>query len=253
MDLALMGKKVGMSQIFLPDGTRKGVTVVEVGPCVVVDKRTPAKDGYAALVIGYGTYKGDPRRVERLVGKPMMGRFKKLGVEPQRYLREVRVKPEQLDKYNVGAKVGLDVLHEGDRVDVTGTSKGRGFAGVIKRHHMAGSVWSHGTHEYRRHGGSIGCRAEPGRVHKGKRMAGHMGAERVTTQYIKVERILPEHNLVLLDGPAPGFNTAMVMLSPTTKLHPIRVRKEEVLSSNPMKQAKAAAAGKTGGKGGGKK
>jgi large subunit ribosomal protein L3 len=220
MQIGLIGKKVGMSQIFLPDGTRKGVTVVAVGPCVVVDKKTPARDGYAALVLGYGAYTGDPRRVERLVGKPMMGRFKKLGLEPCRVVREFRVKPEELDKWTVGAKVGVEVVTEGDRIDVTGTSKGRGFAGVIKRHHMAGSVWSHGTHEYRRHGGSIGCRAEPGRIHKGKRMPGHMGAERVTTQYLKVIKVMAEQNLILLEGPVPGHADALVTVTPTTKLHP---------------------------------
>ena len=225
MELALLGHKVGMSQIFMPDGTRVGVTLVQVGPCTVVDKRTPARDGYSALVLGLDPIKGDARRVDRLAGKPMTGRFKKLGVEPQRTLREIRVKV-------------------GDRVDATGTSKGRGFAGVMKRHHMAGSVWSHGSHEYKRHGGSIGCRAEPGRVHKGKRMGGHMGAERVTTQFLEVVKVVPEQNLVLLCGPVPGFNTGLVMISPTTKLHPVRIRKEEVASTNPMKQAKAAAGGK---------
>jgi large subunit ribosomal protein L3 len=252
MEMPLLGRKMGMSQIFLPDGTRIGVTVVQVGPCVVVDKRTPGRDGYAAVVLGYGACSGDPRRVERLVGKPMLGRFKKLGVDPARIVREFRVKADQLDKYQVGQKLGIELVKEGDRVDISGTSKGRGFAGVIKRHHMAGFVWSHGTHEYRRHGGSIGCRAEPGRVHKGKRMAGHMGAERSTIQFLHVVRVLADQNLILVDGPVPGFNTGLVEVSPTTKKHPVRIRKEEAASANPMKQAKAAAAGKAAaGKGAG--
>ncbi|MBI5494213.1 MAG: 50S ribosomal protein L3 [Deltaproteobacteria bacterium] len=241
MDLPLLGRKMGMSQIFLPDGTRKGVTILKVDHCVVVDKRTPARDGYAALVLGTTPVTGDPRRVERLVGKPMMGRFKKLGVEPVKVVREFRVKAAELDKYQVGQKLGLEVVKEGDRIDVCSTSKGRGFAGVMKRHHMAGSKWSHGTHEYRRHGGSIGCRAEPGRVHKGKRMPGHMGAERVTTQYLKVIRVMPDQGIILIDGPVPGYPRTLVEISPTTKLHPIRIRKEEVASKDPLKASKKAA------------
>jgi large subunit ribosomal protein L3 len=243
MDIALLGRKWGMSQIFLSDGTCKGVTVVKVDQQVVVDKRTPARDGYAALVLGLDTVTGDPRRVERLVGKPMMGRFKKLGVEPVKVLREFRVKADMLDKFTVGQKVGVELIKEGDRVDVSGISKGHGFAGVMKRHHMAGGVMSHGTHEYKRHGGSIGCRAEPGRVHKGKRMAGHMGAERITTQYLNVAKVIPEHNMVLLEGPVPGYNTGTVEVRPTTKLHPVRVRREEQVSKDPLKASKKAAGG----------
>ena len=243
MDIPMLGRKMGMSQVFSEDGTRTGVTILQLGPCVVVDKRTPARDGYAAVVVGMAPFKGDPRRIERLCGKPMMGRFKKLGVEPQKYLREFRIKDDQLEKWAPGTKLGADVVKEGDRVDVSGTSKGHGFSGVMKRHHMAGGVWSHGTHEYKRHGGSIGCRAEPGRVHKGKRMAGQMGNERVTTQYLRVVKVIAEHNLVLLEGPVPGFNTGVIELRPTTKLHPQRVRREEQVSKDPLKASKKAAGG----------
>ena len=243
MDTPLLGKKMGMSQIFLPDGTRLGVTIVKVSDLVVVDKRTPARDGYAALVLGTDSIKGDPRRVERLAGKPMAGRFKKLSVEPLRTLREFRIKPAQLDKYTVGQKIALDDVKEGDRVDVSSISKGHGFSGVMKRHHMAGGRMSHGTHEYKRHGGSIGCRAEPGRVHKGKRMPGQMGNERVTTQYLKVAQVIAEQGLILLEGPVPGFNTALVEVVPTTKLHPVRVRRDDGVSKDPLKASKKAAGG----------
>lgn len=243
MDVAVLGLKMGMSQVFDQDGTRHGVTILQVGPCTVIDKRTPARDGYAALVLGLRPYKGDPRRVERLVGKPMAGRFKKLGVEPHRHLVEFRVKESELEKFTVGQKLGAEVVKENDRIDVSATSKGHGFSGVMKRHHMGGGVMSHGTHEYRRHGGSIGCRAEPGRVHKGKRMAGHMGAERITTQYLKVVKVIPEQNLVLVEGPVPGFNTTLVEMRPTTKLHPVRVRREEAVSKDPLKASKKAAGG----------
>jgi large subunit ribosomal protein L3 len=248
MDMLLLGRKIGMSQLFLPDGTRKGVSIVQFKGCVVVDKRTLEKDGYTALVIGSGEVTGDPRRIERLVGKPMMGRFKKLGVPPLKTLVEFRCKPAVLDKYTVGQALNAEAvgLKEGDRIDIAGTSKGRGFAGVMKRHHFAGGRATHGTHEYRRHGGAIGARAEPGRVFPGKRMGGQMGNERSTIQYVKVLKVLPEENVILLDGPVAGYNTALVELRPTTKLHKVRIRKEEKESTNPMKQAKAAAAGKKG-------
>lgn len=246
MDIPVLGKKIGMSQIFLPDGTRKGVTLVQLTGCVVVDKRTMQRDGYTALVVGLEELTGDPRRVERLVGKPMAGRFKKLGVAPVRTLREFRVTEEVAAKVQVGQVLNAEStdLKAGDRIDISGVSKGRGFAGVMKRHHMKGTRATHGTHEYRRHGGSIGMRAEPGRVFPGKRMPGQMGNERSTVQYVEVAQVMAEQNMVLIEGAVPGFNTAVVELCPTTKQHRVRTRREETVSSNPMKQAKAAAAGK---------
>ena len=124
MDAPVLGKKIGMSQIFSPDGTRTGVTIVKVAGCIVVDKRTMERDGYTALVVGIDEVTGDPRRVERLVGKPMMGRYKKLGVEPQHHLVEFRVTEKDLEKYTVGQKIGAEAIKEGDRLDVSATSKG---------------------------------------------------------------------------------------------------------------------------------
>lgn len=210
--LAILGKKLGMTQIFSTDGNRIPVTVIEAGPNVVLGARTPEKHGYSALQLGFDDQK------EQRVNKPDMGQFKKAGVTPKRFIREVRLEPEVVATFNVGQTISVaDVFKVGDPIDVTGISKGKGYQGVMKRHNFAGFEASHGTHEYFRHGGSIGCRMTPGRVHKGKRMAGHMGAERVTVQNLKVMGIKPEENLLLVLGAVPGPVNGYVTIRFATK------------------------------------
>ncbi len=208
----LLGKKLGMSQVFTEQGNRIGVTVVHAGQCVVIGKRTPDKDGYAALRIGYG------EKPLRLANKPELGEVSKLNVPPPRLIREIRVEPAQLDQYEVGATVPLSkVFKPLTFVDVVGTSKGKGFQGVIKRHHMGASRNTHGTHEFFRHGGSIGCRLTPGRVHKGKRMTGHMGDVRRTVQNLALLAVKDEEGLLLIQGSVPGGKNGYVVIKNAIK------------------------------------
>lgn len=201
-----------MTQVFTDDGVRVPVTVIELGPCVVVGKRTPEKHGYSALQLGFGTQK--PQRVR----KPVMGQYAHLDGDPPRYVREIRIPASELDKYEVGQKISVsDVFGEGEFVDVTGTSKGRGFQGVMKRHGFAGFRASHGTHEYFRHGGSIGCRLTPGRVVKGKKMPGHMGVDQVTVQNLEVVGVRPEDHVLLVKGAVPGPNRGFVIVRKAVK------------------------------------
>jgi large subunit ribosomal protein L3 len=225
-NLGLIGKKLGCTQIFDSNGNVARVTVVEAGPCVVVRKRTMEKDGYVALQIAFGEKRAS------LVNKPMTGYFSKNGIQPRsrtdakgkerltfpRTIKELRLSAEDAARFEVGATISVgDVFKEGQLVDVTGTSKGRGFAGVIKRHHFAGMVDSHGTHEYFRHGGSIGTNMTPGRTLPGLRMPGHLGATRSTMQNLRVVKVLPEQNLVLIEGSAPGANNGIVTVRGAVK------------------------------------
>jgi large subunit ribosomal protein L3 len=225
-NLGLIGKKLGCTQIFDTNGNVARVTVVEAGPCVVVRKRTAEKDGYVALQIAFGEKRA------ALVNKPMTGYFAKNGVEARtgqskkgketktlpRTLKELRLSAEDAARFEVGQTISVgDVFKEGQLVDVTGTSKGRGFAGVIKRHHFAGMVSTHGTHEYFRHGGSIGTNMTPGRTLPGLRMPGHLGASRSTVQNLRVVKVLPEQNLVLLEGSAPGADNGVVTVRGAVK------------------------------------
>jgi len=209
----LMGKKLGMTQIFTEQGNRVGVSVIHAGQCVVLGKRTPEKDGYAAIRLGYG------EKPLRLCNKPELGVVGKLNnVPPPRRIREIRLDPAQLADYEVGARVPLSkVFKPGTYVDVIGQSKGKGFQGVIKRHHMAASVNSHGSHEFFRHGGSIGCRLTPGRVHKGKRMTGHMGDERCTVQNLALLEVKDEEGLLLVRGAVPGGKNGFVLVQNAVK------------------------------------
>lgn len=210
--LAILGKKLGMTQIFSTDGNRIPVTVIEAGPNVVLSTRTPDKHGYSAVQLAFDDQK------EQRVNKPDMGQFRKAGVSPKRFIREIRLEPEVAANFAVGQVLTVgDVFKVGDPVDVTGVSKGKGYQGVMKRHNFGGFEASHGTHEYFRHGGSIGCRMTPGRVHKGKRMAGHMGAERVTVQNLKIVDIKPEENLLLVLGAVPGPVNGYVTVRFATK------------------------------------
>jgi large subunit ribosomal protein L3 len=200
----ILGKKLGMTQVFANDGRRIPVTVVEAGPCTVVQKKTVASDGYSALQLGF-----DAKPAHR-VNKPEMGHFKKAGQGAFRYLQELR--GENLDEISVGQEIRCDnIFVAGDIIDVTGTSKGKGFQGVIKRWNFSGGRATHGS-MFHRAPGSIGCSAWPSRVFKGKKMAGQMGNEQVTVQNLQIVEIRPEENLVLVRGAIPGAKNALVVL-----------------------------------------
>jgi large subunit ribosomal protein L3 len=224
--LGLIGKKLGCTQIFDNSGNVARVTVVEAGPCVVVRKRTVEKDGYVALQLALG------ERRAKLTSKPLQGYYEKNGVAARtitnakgrevqvypRHLKELRLSAEDAAKFEVGATISVaDVFKVGQFVDVSGTSKGRGFSGVFKRHHFAGMVSSHGTHEYFRHGGSIGTNMTPGRTMPGKKMPGHHGAKRATILNAKVAAVDVAQNLVLIEGSVPGPNNGVVTVRGAVK------------------------------------
>ncbi|HEX7839991.1 MAG TPA: 50S ribosomal protein L3 [Kofleriaceae bacterium] len=240
--IGLLGKKIGMTQVFADDGEAVPVTVIQTGPCHVIGTRTQERDGYTAVVLGF-----DEKPV-RLATKPEMGATKGTELKPQRFIRELRLPAEEVAKYTVGQVLGpKDVFADNSPIDVEGTSKGKGYQGVIKRHHMSGMTRAHGTHEYFRHGGSIGCRLTPQRVHKGKRMAGQMGHEKVSIQNLQLLRIMPEDNVILVRGSIPGApNDYVIVTNAATRTVYKRkgVGKEEVRSKNPLKASKKAAAGR---------
>lgn len=209
MQKALIGKKIGMTQIFDEKGNVVPVTVVEAGPCVVSQKKTVENDGYASVQMGYGDLK--PHKVS----KPMKGHFDKANVAPKRTLREFRF--DDTDAYNVGDIIKADVFAAGDKIDVTGTSKGKGYAGVIKRWNFQRLKESHGSGPVARHGGSMGACSSPSRVWKGKKMAGHLGAEKVTVQNLLVVKVDTENNLIAIKGAVPGPNGGTVVIRDTVK------------------------------------
>lgn len=194
----MVAKKLGMTQLFLEDGSRVPVTAIAVKGNTVLAHRTVERDGYVALQIAFDEQK--PSRMS----KPDLGRFNAAGVKPCRRVQEFRVPADLLEKYPVGSELPLELFAEGMQVDVQGTTKGKGFQGVMKRHGMRGKPGSHGVHEYFRHGGSIGCRLTPGRVLPGKRMGGQMGRDTQTLQNVKVVRVMAEEGVVLVKGPVPG-------------------------------------------------
>ncbi len=204
----LIGKKLGMTQIFDADGRRVAVTVIAAGPCVVVQRKTRAKDGYEAVQLGYELQKASRLR------KSEVGPFTKAGVDPHRVLREFPCADGE--SLAAGAVVTADVLEGATHVDVIGTTKGRGFAGVVKRHHMGGGRMTHGGHSKRRVG-SIGQCAYPGRVAKGQKMPGHMGNVRVTQQSLKLLDIRREDNLLLVQGAVPGPNGGLLIINKALK------------------------------------
>ncbi|MEE8219139.1 MAG: 50S ribosomal protein L3 [bacterium] len=206
----ILGRKVGMTQVFSAEGDRVQVTVIEAGPCVVVQVKTRERDGYDALQVGFGSVR--PKRVTR----PRAGHFTAHGVEPTRFLREIRLE-EPLPDAAPGRLVTCECFEAGELVDVTGVSKGRGFTGVMKRYGFKGAPASHGTHEHFRHGGAIGAAATPGRVFKGTRMPGHMGNARVTVQNLLVVRVVPEQNLLMVRGAVPGPSGGFVMVRKSLK------------------------------------
>ena len=209
MKKGLIGKKIGMTQLFDENGKVIPVTVVEAGPCTVVQKKTVENDGYAAVQVGYGDVK-----ITR-VNKPEAGHFKKANVAPKKVLREFRL--EDTDALNVGDVLKADVFAAGDRVDVVGTSKGKGTAGAIKRWNFSRLKESHGTGPVARHAGSLGACSDPSRVYKGKKLAGHLGAERVTTQNLDVVKVDVENNLIAIKGAIPGPKGGIVILADTVK------------------------------------
>lgn len=206
----LIGRKIGMTELFLDDGTVVVATVIKAGPCFVVQKRNMERDGYEAVQLGFEEIKS-----QRLT-KPFLGHLKKAGIRPLRFLREFRVGKGNIDDYKTGDLVKADIFKDGDIVDVSGTSKGKGFAGVMKRHGFAGQPDSHGGMSHRKPG-SIGQHSYPARVWKGIRMPGHMGAERVTMQGVRVVKVDNEKDLVMVKGSVPGPDGGMVIIKHTTK------------------------------------
>jgi len=209
MKRALIGKKLGMTQIFWEDGSVIPVTVVEAGPCVVVQKKVTEKDGYEAVQLGFGRLK------EKNVTKPLKGHFKAADKGYFRILKEFRL--DSQDEYEVGQEVKADIFAIGDHIDVIGTTKGRGFAGVVKRHGFKGGRATHGS-MFHRAPGSIGASAYPSRVFKGKRLPGHMGNEKKTVQNLVVAGVRPENNLILIKGAVPGSKNGIVYLRDAIKL-----------------------------------
>jgi large subunit ribosomal protein L3 len=206
----LIGKKLGMTQFYNADGNVVPVTVIQTGPCVVVQKKESARDGYNALQVGFGAKKN------QRVNKPLQGHMVKAGKGAFEVLKEFRL--DDVSEYAVGQEIKVaELFKAGDRIDVSGTSKGHGFTGVIKRWSFAGFPGSHGTHEYFRHGGSIGNRSYPGRVRKGKKMAGHWGNERVSIQNLEVVDIRPDQNLMLVRGAVPGAKHGVVIVRRAAK------------------------------------
>jgi large subunit ribosomal protein L3 len=209
MKKGIIGKKIGMTQIFDEKGRAVPVTVIEAGPCVIAQKKTAENDGYTSVQMGYGDLKAQK------VTKPMKGHFAKADVAPKKTLREFRF--DDPETYKVGDLVKADVFTAGDRVDVTGTSKGKGYAGVIKRWNFQRLKETHGTGPVARHGGSNGPNSDPSRVFPGLKMAGHLGAEQVTVQNLTVAKVDAENNLIAIRGAVPGPNGSIVVIRDSVK------------------------------------
>ena len=208
MKKAIIGKKIGMTQLFTENGAVIPVTLIEAGPCAVVQKKTMDKDGYSALQLGFSDI------AERKLTNPVKGHFKKSGVVYKKYLKEFRL--ENAEEKNVGDTITAEIFAEGDSVDVRGTSKGKGYAGVIKRWNFGRLKESHGTGPVHRHGGSLGV-IDPARVFKGKKMAGHLGHERVTVQNLSVVKVDAEKNIIAVKGAVPGPKGGIVVLFDSVK------------------------------------
>ena len=212
MKKGIVGKKIGMTQIFTEAGRLIPVTVIEAGPCPVVQKKTVEKDGYEAIQVGFDAYA--PNRAEKLVNKPVKGHFAKANVAACRKLRELRL--DDCGAYNVGDEVKVDVFAAGDKIDVTGTSKGHGFTGVIQRWNQHTGPMAHGS-KYHRGVGSMGANSTPSRVFKNKHMSGHYGVDRVTVQNLSVVRVDTERNLLLVRGNVPGPNGGTLVIRDSVK------------------------------------
>ncbi len=225
---AIIGKKVGMTQIFDENGKVIPVTVIEAGPCVVVQKKTEEKDGYNAVQLGFEDVK------EHKLTKPEAGHLKKAGVAPKKYLKEFRF--DDCTGFNVGDELKADVFKAGDKIDVTGISKGKGYAGVIKRWGAQRTPTSHGGGPVHRHAGSMGSGTDPSRIFKGKIGAGHMGVDQVTVENLDVVKVDPELNMIAVRGAVPGPKGGVVYLRNTVK----RIREKSTVvtvSTNPQKKS----------------
>ena len=208
MTKAILATKVGMTQIFNEDGVLTPVTVLQAGPCAVTQVKTVENDGYSAVQVGF-----EDKR-EKLVTQPMKGHFDKAGVAPKRHVQEFKL--DNAESYTLGQEITVDVFVAGDKIDVTATSKGKGFAGAIKRHGLHTGPKTHGS-KYHRHAGSNGAASDPSRVFKGKKMAGRMGAEQVTVQNLEVVRVDVENNVILVKGAVPGPKKALVTVKQSVK------------------------------------
>ncbi|PWM72168.1 MAG: 50S ribosomal protein L3 [Bacillota bacterium] len=209
MNKAIIGKKLGMTQVFAPDGKVIPVTVVEAGPCPVVQVKTLERDGYTALKLGFD------ETTEKSLNKPELGQFKKAGVAPQKVLKEVRF--DDVSAYAVGQAVTCDVFAEGDKVDVSGVTKGHGFTGVIKRWNNHRLKETHGVGPVHREVGSMGANSTPSRVFKGKKMPGQYGHENVTIQNLEIVKVMPERNALLIKGAIPGPVKSIVTIKESVK------------------------------------
>ena len=226
MQKAIIGKKVGMAQIFDKDGKVIPVTVIEAGPCPVVQKKTVEKEGYSAVQLGFEDV------AERKLSKGELGHIKKAGVAPKRELREFKL--NDADKFEVGDIIRADMFAEGDYVDITGISKGHGYAGVVKRWGQAVQCHTHGVGPVHRSPGSMGANTDPSRVMPGKRLAGHMGVEQVTVQNLVVVKVDADLNLIAVCGAVPGPKGGIVSIKSTTKVHRVK-NAVKTVSTNPQK------------------
>lgn len=236
--VGLIGRKLGMTQIFKENGQPVTVTVLEAGPCAVVQAKTLERDGYKAVQLGFS--EADPKRFS----KPLAGHFAKANVQPKRVLKEFRLPTDQ--EFPVGATVTVEIFKAGDRVDVTGTSIGKGFQGGMKRWHWKGGPKTHGSMSHRRPG-SIGSSTDPSRVFKGHHLPGHMGARRVTTEALEVVKVDLGENLLLVDGSVPGYEKAIVVIRKSRKppkLHGPATHAKKKAAKMPAQAKAAAPAGK---------
>lgn len=209
---ALLGKKVGMTQIFAADGTVVPVTVLEAGPCVVLEKKSQqGKDGYSAVKLGYQAAK------EKHLNRPQLGFFKTIAQDPMRHIKEVRIPEKQLDEFEVGTRLEATLFEEGDIVNVTAKGKGKGFSGVMKRWNFAGFRVTHGVHESYRGPGSVGCSTWPGKIWKGKKMPGQYGNKPVTAENLQIVKVLGEKNLLLVKGSIPGHRNSILLVKSAPK------------------------------------
>ena len=224
---AIIGKKVGMTQIFDATGKVIPVTVIEAGPCTVTQMKTVEKDGYASIQLGYADIS------DKKLTKPMKGHFAKANVGAKKYLKEFRL--ADCTKYNVGDIVKADVFAEGDKVDVIGTSKGKGYAGVVKRWNARMQQHTHGVGPVHRSVGSMGANTDPSRVMPGKKMAGHLGAEQVTVQNLQIVKVDAESNMIAVKGAIPGPKGGLVYIKNTVKLNRVKNTQQQGVSSNPQK------------------
>ncbi|WP_102399167.1 50S ribosomal protein L3 [Haloimpatiens massiliensis] len=209
MKKAILGRKLGMTQIFAENGAVIPVTVVQAGPCVVLQKKTVEKDGYEAIQVGFEDIR------EKLVNKPVKGQFAKANVSLKRFIKEFKL--EDTAAYEIGAEIKADIFNVGDKIDVSGVSKGKGFQGTIKRWNFQRGPMSHGS-KYHRAVGSMGASSDPSRTFKNKKMPGHMGNENVTVLNLEVVKVMPENNVILIKGGIPGPNKGLVLLRDTIKV-----------------------------------